>query len=566
MNCLLKKRSLVSFALGLGCNFASALLAEEPDQSVVEIQSDLTDLSQALSPIRNFWSVNARTEQASLSSNPAHAVGKPKVSTVRMLGGWRNQNLNGDAYKWNGTTYVYDWQVLTDRIDGWINSGWDIFQIVLDNPPWAFQRDLTFVAEPDGVHYLESSRNGVYGNVLPPNDPQAWSDFIEALMHKLVATYGRETVQQWRFRVGSEIDTRPQHWAGTMAEFFDHYKDTIDAVHAVLPTALVGTHFREASYRGKYVDYLGKTENAYGPDFVAWAKQNDVSYDFLAISFYPNINQAADGDMAEVYAHEIAPIKDHPDWNPAASFEIHEYKFISKMLRANFVGVATTHGAAYFASLAKMAVANDIREIFQWGAHHEGLFSPDAMTQQILQSMVGTTAYRNTLRGAPSNENTHIDSIISARPTGDGFDALVFSYNPQSPAYETAESIRLRLTVPLPAGTKFTYRITRLDRETHGINRFFLDHPKTDIPVAEGGWRIPDRHISAPPAQALAEEGVEVFVQSAKNYPKYNELNWSDWKAGYTKHGDDQQSQISITGEIPSFAVHKYEIRFTPFP
>lgn len=564
MNILHKNISQFAISLLLGCSFNGPLSAAELDHPMVVLKADLTDASQVLSPIRNFWSVNARTERASLSSNPAHAVGKPKVSTVRMLGGWRNQDINGDAYKWNGTTYVYDWKVLTDRIDGWINGGWVIFQIVLDNPPWAFQRELTFVEEPDGVHYLENSRNGVYGNVLPPNDPQAWSDFIEALMHKLVATYGRETVRQWRFRVGSEIDTRPQHWAGTMEEFFTHYLNTVNAVHAVLPTALVGTHFREASYRGKYVDYLGKTENSYGADFVAWAKQNDVPYDFLAISYYPNINKAADQDMAEVYAHEIAPIKDHPDWNPTASFEIHEYKFLSKMLRANFVGVATTHGAAYFALLSKLAVENDIREIFQWGAHNEGLYSPDAMAQQILQSMVGNTAYRNTKRGAPRNQNTNIDSIITARPTGDGFDALVFSYDPKSSSYQTPESVRLSLKVTLPEGTKFSYRVARLDRETHGINRFFLDYPETEIPVADGGLRIPDRHISAPPAQALTPEGIEIFRRTAKNYAKYNELSWSDWNTGHTHNSGDQHSQISISGEIPSFAVHKYEIRFQP--
>lgn len=561
MTRLLKTRLRFSFRIVLGCFLAGAFLNAAPDQPVIELHSDLTDSSQAIRPIHNFWSVNARTERASLQSNPPHLIGKPKVNTVRMLGGWRNKDLNGDAYKWNGSNYVYDWKVLTDRIDGWISSGWDIFQIVLDNPPWAFQHDMTFVEEPDGVHFLESDRNGVYGNVIPPNDPQAWSEFIEALMHKLVATYGREQVLKWRFRVGSEIDTRPQHWAGTMEEFFAHYKNTIDAVHAVLPTAQVGTHFREASYQGKYVDYTGKKESAYGPHFVAWAKQHEIPYDFLAISFYPNAKKAADADMAEVYAHEIAPIKDHPDWDSAASFEIHEYKFISQMLRANFVGVTTSHGAAYFSMLAKLSIEKDIREIFQWGAHNEGLYSPDAMAQQVLQSMVGDTAYQNRKTGSTRHETTLIDGIISKRSTGDGYDALVFSYNPASPSYEPAESIRLALQVPLPRGTLFSYRVTRVDRETFGINRYFRDHPKTDILTSEGGWRNPDIHLTASPLQALNEEGVDRFQETAKDYLKYNDLSWSEWKAGLTSGDSAQSSRIKISDEIPSFAVHKYEIR-----
>jgi hypothetical protein len=435
---------------------------------------------------------------------------------------------------------------------------------VLDNPPWAFQHDLVFVDQPDGVHFLESSRNGVYGNVLPPHDPRAWSEFIQTLMHKLVETYGREQVLSWRFRVGSEIDTRPQHWAGTMAQFFAHYKNTIEAVHAVLPTARVGTHFREASYKGKYVDYTGKTEDAYGPHFVAWAKQNQIPYDFLAISFYPNIKQLQDLDMAEVYRHEIAPIKDHPDWNAAASFEIHEYKFISQMLRANFVGVSSTHGAAYFAMLAKMALENEVMEIFQWGSNFRGLYSPDAMAQILLQSMVGNIAYRNTRLGAPRNEDTTIDGILSARSAGDGFDAIVFSFTPTTSNYQPAETIQLSMQVPLPPSTAYTYRVARLNRDTIGINRFYLDHPQTDLPVEAGGWRIPEVHITASPDQALSPAGVARFVQTAPDYVKYNNLIWSDWQAGQTEGNSNSSSLIVIAGEISSFAVQKYEIRLQP--
>ncbi|MFP5303633.1 hypothetical protein R2R70_20865, partial [Cobetia sp. SIMBA_158] len=87
----------------------------------------------------------------------------------------------------------------------------------------AFQRGYNFVNEPDGIHYLAKDRVGVYGNGLPPKDAKAWHNYISAFIKHLVSTYGEEKVNNWRFRIGSEIDTRPQHWAATQEEFFKHY-------------------------------------------------------------------------------------------------------------------------------------------------------------------------------------------------------------------------------------------------------------------------------------------------------------------------------------------------------
>ena len=208
-----------------------------------------------------------------------------------------------------------------------------IYQIVLDNPPWAFQRGYQFVETANGKDYLAKDRLGVYGNGLPPNDPNAWNQYIQAFIKHLVKTYGKEQVLSWRFRVGSEIDTRPQHWSGTRQQFFDHYKNTVEAVHKVLPTAKVGAHFREASFSSQYVDYTGNKENSYAVPFVQWAKHNNVHYDFIAVSFYPHITKSHELDLAHVYRHDIAPIQKHPDFHPNASVEIHEFMFISKMLK-----------------------------------------------------------------------------------------------------------------------------------------------------------------------------------------------------------------------------------------
>jgi hypothetical protein len=228
-----------------------------------------------------------------------------KANLIRMLGGWRSGDVSADSCRWDGSKYVYDWSTIKKRID------------------------------------------------------QRWG----AGMEELIATYGRETVNGWRFRVGTEIDTRPEHWSGTMQEYFDHYKNTVEAVHSVLPTAKVGVQFREASMKPKYVDYKGNIEPPYGPRFVEWAKKHDVHYDFIGTLFYPRYNLATRVDLEMMYTSEQAPIAEHPDWRPGATFEVHEYKPITEINEGRFLVLNTSRSAAFNAMFAKLIYEKNIPQV-----------------------------------------------------------------------------------------------------------------------------------------------------------------------------------------------------------
>lgn len=533
-------------------------------ENTIKLSTDFSDANNKVGAVYDFFDVAVRTQNASVNSFPADFGQTPQLNAVRMLGGWASKDIAADAYKWNGSQYVYDFAVVTNRIDGWLDAGWEIFQIVLDNPPWAFQRGFEFVDEPDGKHYLKKDANGVYGNGLPPDDPIAWHQFIQSLTTHLIKTYGKDKVVKWRFRVGSEIDTRPQHWAGTRQEFFEHYKNTVEAVHSVLPQAQIGAHFREASFKGRYIDYSGNTEDAYAPHFIAWAKAHKVHYDFVAISYYPHITNPNELDMQLVYQHDIAPIQQHPDWDPKASFEIHEFKLISKMERAGFISVNTSHGSAFFAMLSKLMLENNIKEVFQWGTGHNGDYVPEALTQRALLTMIGNALFTNTVVGTSQTAGNRVDGIFTQNVTKSDYDILLFNFNNRDLTNQNPEKTLLSMQVAEARGTAFRYRIGSIDNNNNSEQLFISSFPKARIPIEKGGWWNSKVNTTASNAKALNAEGQKVYLANKRKYNESNSIIWGDWLIGETSEGNSASSLIEITTDIPSFAVQKVEVRFGP--
>ncbi|MDQ8183135.1 hypothetical protein QEH57_20880 [Pelagicoccus sp. SDUM812005] len=534
----------------------------------VSLHSDFTVPENESGIIYDFWNTHNRLPPYENINEPAFGMEVSSVNCVRMLGGWMKKGermLDYDCYKWDGEKYVYDWEPLLRRIDVVLNSGIRLKQIVLDNPPWAFQRGITFVEEPDGIHYLEADKNSTYGNAVPPNDPTAWPAFIKAAIAKLVETYGEEQVAGWRFRVGSEIDTRPGHWIGTRQQFFDHYRNTVDAVRSVLPRAKVGTQFREASFTGeKYTDYTGQVEGSYARAFIEWAKENDVPYDFIGTSYYPFYDKEDSVDMDIVYREQIEPIQRHPDWRPGALFEIHEFSGLSQFRNGEFVWLSNSYNAALFANISRMVLENDIRQVHLWGNKWDGLVEPNVLTQKALISMQEKARYGNTGSGEPRVEGNMINGIFAADLDEHAYDALIFNYNKLSMDYREDESVEAVFTVSLPPNSKYKYRIATYGKEQCAFQRFAADFPQATKHQADGGWIKDSYDTNGSPYIMFVKEGVDTFKANAHRYTEYNELQWSDWQMAATQElapATQQKSRVRIRTQLPSFSFQKIEVR-----
>lgn len=427
-------------------------------------------------PMHYHWSISNRISPI----GKFNSLGEGALyNVVRPLGG-KSKNgekaMDEDTYKWDGEKYYYDWVPLKKQID---NVGpANLYQLVTDNPSWAFQR---------GMEIADDSKVETYGNPWPPNDPKAWSDYIKAMLQELINTYGKAQVEQWRYCIGREIGT-PGHWRAGQLAFFEHYKNTLDAIKSVLPNAKVGTHFLWSS-----------SKHSYGPDFVKWCKQNNTHYDFIGVSYYPFYNQIKRVDPDYVYKIDFAPIKDIPEWNPAATLEFHEFALITSMnAKGNgFENASKPYLESFTVLMAKMMYEHDMKDVFRWGSDENKL------AEQTFLTMEGNIYYTSSKQGAPQALGNMVDAVFAQDPATKQYNIMAYNYN-ANPDSKNTEPVTIAATIPLRKGSKIKYR-----------------------------------------SASYSQNGLE----------------WSEWKTYKTTAGKkSSESIISIQSEIPVFSFAKYEI------
>lgn len=409
----------------------------QPGYGQLTLACDFASPASCGEPMHYHWHVSNRISPMRRFNQP---VGEnPLINVVRPLGG---KSRNGkkltdeDTYTWDGQKYSYDWAPLKKQIDT-VRARARLYQLLIDNPPWAFQRGLDF----EGGKDVET-----YGNAWPPNDPEAWARYIRAMLRELVASYGRASVEQWRYCIGREIGTEG-HWRAGKQAFFDHYRNTEQAIRSVLPNAQVGTHFLWAS-----------SKHSFGPDFVTWCRQHGVRYDFVGVSFYPFYKRIKRVDLEHVYRVDFAPIKDIPEWRSAATLELHEFALISSMsARGNsFENAPRAHQESFTVMLAKMMYEHDMVNVFRWGT------GKNKAAEQAFLPMEGLTYFRSSKHGEPAAPGNMIDAVFARDPSGHRYDIMVYNYNAK-PEPLTNESIRIAMIVPVSPGTRMRTRTAQCE-------------------------------------------------------------------------------------------------------
>lgn len=401
--------------------------------SQITLESDFSTTSNRGESMQFHWDVFNRISpggEISIGGNQ-----KVRICVVRPLGGKAANGrklIEEDTYKWDGQKYYYDWKPLKDQINS-IIANEQLFTFLIDNLPWAFQRGIDRQGRPE----IET-----YGNAWGPNDPEAWATYIKAMLNEMIKTYGRQQVAQWRYCIGREVGT-PGHWQEGQAAFFEHYRNTEKAVRAVIPEAKVGTHFLWAS-----------SNYSYGPDFVKWSKANKSPYDFIGVSFYPFYDKIGRVDLDEVYRKDFAPIKDQPDWNPAATLELHEYALISSLnVQGNgFTRPTAQYTESFNVMLTKMMYENGMQDVYQWGS------TTTSPALQAFREMTGHTYYKNSKRGAPQSQGNMINAIFSRDEGKKKFNIVAYSYN-ADPGAKISETVNIVARVPSLPNTDISYRI-----------------------------------------------------------------------------------------------------------
>jgi xylan 1,4-beta-xylosidase len=194
-------------------------LATNSAPSTTEV-SITVDASAQVSGNPRFWSASVGTGRASYTLRPdlqtQHKIANRELGMQRV----RAHGVLSDDMGIYQSAGVYDWTKFDQYLDAIVAAGMRPIM------------ELDYM--PSALGTLSSP-----AEFSPPGDPAVWKAFITAVAQHCVAKYGIDDVSTWYWEVWSEPDY-PGYWNATMTAYYTLYDDTVAALTAVLPNAIVG--------------------------------------------------------------------------------------------------------------------------------------------------------------------------------------------------------------------------------------------------------------------------------------------------------------------------------------
>ncbi|MEM6522635.1 MAG: hypothetical protein AAGF85_05390 [Bacteroidota bacterium] len=315
--------------------------------------------------IYNFWSTRPMVNQTRFrNSNFTQSIQAIRdyvknYNLVRVLGGRlddRNQFYQGvDS---NGDV-IADFSGLLSDLRNLKQAGFQP-RIVLDNVPW--NMSLPRVEDE-------------YGNSKPPINYDIWRQYINKFLNALIDEFGITEVETWRFRVATEPNFSPNHWRGSVNDYFRHYDITVDEVLKVIPNAIVGpgNNLTEgiATFTTELIEHC-----ANGTNLATGNKGTQM--DFFSISYYEKIDQ-----NTVRLPEEISQYRDalNSAGYGGIPLDIQEFGILrdENAQRGLSSTDGTEFGASWYATIADMAFEYGITEIYNWGQEIEASDLPQGI-------------------------------------------------------------------------------------------------------------------------------------------------------------------------------------------
>jgi xylan 1,4-beta-xylosidase len=407
---------------------------EEPDTPIVVDPDKVVAINtgSVVGQIYNFWSTRPMINQTRFNSagfrTDIENV-KPYVKSynlVRMMGGRTDDNNNFYKGVDGSGTIITDFSELITSMRNFMMTGFKP-RIVLDNVPW----DMSLPREVD-----------TYGNSKPPSDYNLWRQYVNAFVQTLVDEFGINEVKTWRFRVATEPNYSPDHWRGSIEDYFKHYDITVDEVLKVIPDAIIGpgNNLTEgiATYTTEIIDHCATGTN-YATGEIG------TKMDFFSISYYEKIDQNTVKlpDDIEQYRSKLNSYSQFSD----IPLDIQEFGILRDENRKRGLSLTdgTEFGASWYATIADLAYNYRINEIYDWGQEIEASNLPQGrrhVTEMFLKMEGG-----NRLETI-DNISGHTGVIPVVK--GDVIYLLVFNHN------TTRNSSTSRTLFPVLEGGQIT--------------------------------------------------------------------------------------------------------------
>ena len=218
-------RLMVSILCGITFWYTAIGASKVAEKNTINI-----DAGQVVGKIYNLWDVRAlNSPEKWLKKGYPEGIQSDSqhikiINNVRAMGGKTNRTCEWFKGVDSVGNPICDFTDLYKIIDAQLRVGFTPW-IVLDNVPWGM------VANPV---------TNFYGQCHPPDDFNIWYKYVRKCVQGLASRYGKHKVSKWRFRVGTEPNLFPKHWAGTKEEYFKHYDYTVAALESVISKPQVG--------------------------------------------------------------------------------------------------------------------------------------------------------------------------------------------------------------------------------------------------------------------------------------------------------------------------------------
>jgi len=250
--------------------------------------------------------------------------------------------------------------------------------IVLDNVPYPMSDPPT-----------EAS----YGNTAPPASEEVWHRYVTEAIEAVVAEFGKETVRQWWFRVGTEPDLCPGHWAGTKEQWFAHYDYTVDAVTRILPDVRIGPGNILNPVGGEYGT---QHDNLWGLDVIdhcatgrnACTGQTGTRLDWFSCSWYGRIGVPV--SMFDKAVELMRSRLDRYEQFTNAPIIIGEFTVLHDETGTRlFSGDTTEWSASFYAAIADRVYTHAVEKVYEWHHATDGVLHPKGHVITMLERMAG---------------------------------------------------------------------------------------------------------------------------------------------------------------------------------
>lgn len=397
---------------------------------------------------------------------------------------------------------------------------------------------------PEDLSDSPGEKGAFDANIGAPVNYELYHEFIESLFSHLVNRYGRETVEDWNFRLMTEPDNT-DWWKAGRTEYQKLYDYTLAAARSVAPGIVIDVgNLMTPTGRDAWTEHLSLWISGNSNPLLPESVPRHIRR--FGFSCYARGQMGMDprdlGLMAEEIRDAAPELGDFPlSVDEGMILKDEEGKRL-------WLGDGSELGAAWNAAIVKQCLEHDIERYVQWGFEVDGVKSPSYNVMLMLERMLGGMEIEVRMGGMKPPSSSYLDAIAVRDEKGD-LRILVFHYRPDRTGLGTQ---RVKIELKGLEG-RYTLRHWRVDYNHSNYFTTWLEDSKDVVRLdsGSGSGSIWDLAVT----NVLGKDGWVLWNTRKDAYMEIDDLEMLE-----------PEEEVSITGiftkdiEMPPNSVSLFEL------